>query len=353
MPVTIVVGGQYGSEGKGKVAHHIARATAAKASVRVGGPNSGHTVVTPGGRTFRLRHLPTAAVLPDVVCVLGAGSYIDVERLLSEIEATNLAPARLCVDPKASIISAEDKRAETDSRLRQRVGSTLSGTGAAVRRRVLRSTDVRLANDEPRLKAFLGPANELLREILERNGRVLIEGTQGFGLSLLHGPAFPFATSRDTTAAGFLAESGLSPFDVDDVALVIRAFPIRVAGNSGPLENEIDWPTVTQESGSPTPIVEHTTVTNLERRVARFDPAIVRSAIRANRPTRVFLNHVDYVDWSVRDTGVLSETATAFVRQVEDDIGQPVDAYGFSPAVLVEAERGRRRARVVGGGIGG
>ena len=78
MPVSIVVGGQYGSEGKGKVAHYIARTSGARAAVRVGGPNSGHTVYADSGKKYIFQHLPTAAILPDVICVLATGSYIDV-----------------------------------------------------------------------------------------------------------------------------------------------------------------------------------------------------------------------------------------------------------------------------------
>jgi adenylosuccinate synthase len=77
MAVTVVIGGQYGSEGKGKVAHHIARVQSASAAVRVGGPNSGHSAVDAQGRLVVLRALPTAALLPDVLCVLGPGSYLD------------------------------------------------------------------------------------------------------------------------------------------------------------------------------------------------------------------------------------------------------------------------------------
>jgi Adenylosuccinate synthetase len=100
--------------------------------------------------------------------------------------------------------------------------------------------------------------------------------------SLLHSPHFPRTTSRDTTAAGALAETGLSPFDVENIVLVLRSFQIRVAGDSGPFGGtEIDCKTLTRESGSPTPVLERTSVTDKVRRVARFDPVIVREAIAA------------------------------------------------------------------------
>lgn len=330
MPITVVVGGQYGSEGKGKIAHYLASARNAAAVVRVGGPNSGHTVVTTDGLVHKFRHLPTAAVLPQTKCVLAAGSYIDVDRLLLEIKTTRLSSDRLIIDPEASIVTQDHMRAESGSHLRARIGSTLSGTGAAVLHRVSRAGNVRLAKHEPQLAPYLGCVRELLCDLLGEGQRIVIEGTQGYGLSLYHGVEYPYATSRDTTASGCLSEVGLSPLDVDEVALVIRTFPIRVSGSSGPLPEEIDWETVTRLSGSPKPIVEYTTVTKLQRRVARFHPDVVRSAIGANRPTLLFMNHIDYIDWTVRGEGVLSNKIWDFICDVESMIGCRISAVGFS-----------------------
>ena len=94
MPVTVVVGGQYGSEGKGKVAHWLAREMKATAAIRTGGPNSGHTVISASGQPLIFRHLPTAAILPKVNCCIGAGSYILPNLLLEEIALANLAEDR-------------------------------------------------------------------------------------------------------------------------------------------------------------------------------------------------------------------------------------------------------------------
>src|SRR5690242_10932950 len=109
MPVTVIVGGQYGSEGKGKVAHWLTRERQASVAVRTGGPNAGHTVIDAANHPLVLRQLPTAAILPDVTCVLGAGSYIDPELLLAEISKTSLSQERLVIDPNAAVISDEDK----------------------------------------------------------------------------------------------------------------------------------------------------------------------------------------------------------------------------------------------------
>lgn len=334
MPVTVVVGGQFGSEGKGKVAYEFARRTQAAAAVRVGGPNSGHTVVSPGGRKIIFRQLPTAALLPQVVCVLPAGSYIDKTVLFREMRVAGVGPDRLLIDPNAVVISDLEKGEEETRLLGQKIGSTLTGTGAAVSRRVNRLGDVCLAQHDPQLDAFVRPAVPEMRSILEQQKRIVIEGTQGFGLSILHSPYYPFATSRDTTAAGFVSEAGLSPMDVDDVVLVIRAFPIRVGGNSGPLPQEITWAKVTKESGSTSDLIEFTSVTRRARRVARFDADIVRKAIVHNNPTRIVLNHVDYVDKGRNTNEGLTSKIIWFVESVESSIERDIDFVGLSPNQL-------------------
>ena len=336
MPVTVVVGGQFGSEGKGKVAHSLAREMGASVAVRVGGPNSGHTVIDSNANSLVLRQLPTASILPNVTCVLGAGSYIIPDLLLNEMKWTGLAEDRLFIDPHAVVITNDELRAERESSLRKRIGSTESGTGAAVIRRISREAGVVLAEQIPQLKPFVRPVVCVLRRQLKLEQRIVVEGTQGFGLSLLHSGYYPCATSRDTTAASFLSEAGLSPFDVDDIVMTLRAFPIRVGGNSGPLPEEISWEQVTSESGSSIPLIEHTSVTKSIRRVAHFDAEVVKHAIAVNRPTRIVLNHLDYVDAACHGSDSLSEKARLFVEQVERMIGARIDYFGCGPASLAE-----------------
>ncbi len=336
MPVSIVVGGQYGSEGKGKVAQYYTRLRGARAAVRVGGTNSGHTTLAHENDRVVLRQLPTAALEPDVLCVLAAGSYIDVDILTAEIDRLGLEPGRLVIDPGAMIITSADRAAEGASDLKQRIGSTASGTGEAVARRTRRVSVHDLAGAAPELAPYLAPVRPLLRGMLDAGEHVVIEGTQGFGLSLLHSPHFPKATSRDTTAAGALAETGLSPFDVENIVLVLRCFPIRVAGDSGPFgTQELDWETIAREAGAVGSLVERTSVTNKVRRVARFDPQIVCEAIAANAPNVIVLNHLDHVDAGAR-TGVTARAAE-FVSWVEDEISRRVDLLGHGPDSLNEA----------------
>jgi adenylosuccinate synthase len=343
MPVTVIIGGQFGGEGKGKVAHFLAREMGAKIAVRVGGTNSGHTVIDPFGNPIILRQLPTPAILPNTTCVFGAGSYIDVDILYDEIKRTGLSRDKLFIDPNAIIITENDLNSERSSSLRSSINSTLSGTGAAVLRRISRDGSANFAKDDERIKQFIQPVVPLMRDLLSAGERIVIEGTQGFGLSVLHTPYYPYATSRDTTAAAFVSEAGLSPLDVDDIVMVIRAFPIRVGGNSGPLPKEIDWATITAESNNDPEIVEHTSVTKTIRRVARFDPAIVHAAIMTNQPSRIVLNHLDYVDSQGAILNKYTDKLEAFVDKIQFMIKRKIDYLGFGPGKITSRKEPKRK----------
>jgi adenylosuccinate synthase len=329
MPVTVVVGGQFGSEGKGKVAHYLAREMGATIAIRVGGPNSGHTVFTEGGLRLIFRQLPTAAILPDVRCILPAGSYIYPPLLIKEMQTAGLPPERLLIDPNAVVISQENIEEENTSGLRHAIGSTLTGTGAAVVSRINRLGKVRLAREEEILKPFVRATVPFVYEHLEKKARVIVEGTQGFGLSVLHSPYYPYCTSRDTTAAGFISEAGVSPLDVDDVVMVIRAFPIRVSGSSGPLPNEVSWEELTKDSRSKNSLIEYTSVSGNVRCVARFDSEIVRQAILYNRPTRIALNHLDYIDTMSGGNFAHTSKTISFVHNIEMKIESSISYIGF------------------------
>lgn len=336
MPVTVVVGGQFGSEGKGKVAHYLAREMNARIVVRCGGPNSGHTVIDEHDKARIFQQLPTASILPNVMLAICAGSYIDLDILFMEINETKLDVGRLIIDPDAVIITEELKAREAQCGLIQKISSTGSGTGAAVAARINREESLLFAKDISDLKPYIANVSKKLRSVLHNRERIVIEGTQGFGLSPLHSKLYPYTTSRDTTAAAFVSEAGLSPLDVDDVVLTIRAFPIRVAGNSGPLLDEIDWETITIEGKHSKPIEERTSVTKYVRRVARFNPGIVRMAIQVNRPSKIVLNHLDYISSTkIEDRDNL---VRKFVFNVEELIKRGIEFLGFGQSLIERNE---------------
>lgn len=178
---------------------------------------------------------------------------IRVDKLLREIEECNITPSRLFIDPQAMIIGDED--IEQEGGLVSAIASTGSGSGAAAARRILgrRPGEVKLARDILELEPYVGTGphyrgstvNQL--EIVYRRGSsVLLEGTQGSGLSIFHGQ-YPFVTSRDTNVAGCLAEAGISPARVRRILMVVRPTPIRVGhpddntGHSGRINHEVTF----------------------------------------------------------------------------------------------------------------
>lgn len=338
MGVSIIVGGQYGSEGKGKVAYWFAMNHDIAACVRPGGPNSGHTVVTDAGRQFVLRALPTGCIgNPSILAIIPAGAYINVDILLKEIKLVNRSPENLIIDPNAVVISDDHITYESKIELRKNVGSTLSGTGGALIERISRRSGQNiLASHCKWLYPYIGDTVKCMRGLLNEDKNILIEGTQGFGLSLLHSNCYPFCTARDTTAAGFLSETGLSPLDVDNIIMVIRSYPIRVGGHSGPLHGHLSWEEITRSSGSLVPIEEYTSVTHTLRRVARFDPILVKQAIQSNKPNIVVMNHADYFDYSMHDMSTISSMQDCMIADIESKIGRHIDYIGNGSNIIIQ-----------------
>lgn len=254
-----------------------------------------------------------------------------MELLQREIEQFQVQPGRLLIDPLAAVIGSNDAVAEVP--LIERIGSTGKGVGAATIAKIQRDGTVRLARDVPQLQPYLNDVATTINQFADWGKQILIEGTQGFGLSLHHG-SYPFVTSRDTTAGTLCGETGLSPMAVDEIILVIRTYPIRVGGNSGPLNDEIDWLTVTKEAGAPQDIIERTTVTNRVRRVARFDLDMVKRAVMINRPTQIaltFIDYIDYVNHGKKSFDDLSPGAQKFLRWIERETATPVTLIGTGP----------------------
>jgi adenylosuccinate synthase len=348
MPCTIVVGGQYGGEGKGKVVALRAGRCESPWVVRCGGANSGHTV-TVAGREVVLRQVPAGAGHPSAVLLLAAGCAVDEDVLLAELESLQIPKDRIIVDPRGVVVADADRRREEE--LAGRIGSTASGTGAALARRMTRCRDVRLVGESDRLrrKVRIESVASLVHSHLAGDGCVIVEGTQGFGLSLLHGRGYPFVTARDTTASGFASEVGLAPKHVDSVVMVMRTFPIRVGGNSGPMANEITWEKVRELGGAPEVIDEYTSVTKRLRRVAIFDVELVKEACRYNQPSSLAvmgLDRLDYRNCDVRSPDGLTDQAWRFLEYVERETGVPVSLAGTGfatdQAVFVHSHTGAR-----------
>lgn len=296
--VDVLVGGQFGSEGKGHIAAYLARQY--DVLMRVGGPNAGHTVSSETG-VYTYHHLPSGCRDATGRVLIGAGATLHVPSLLKEIAECELTPERLAIDPQAMIIDESDKEAEKT--LVAGIGSTGSGSGSAAARKIMgrHSESLRLARDVPELQQYVRSTLEILEDAYTRGHFVLLEGTQGSGLSLHHG-IYPFVTSRDTNVAGCLAEAGISPSRVRKVLMVVRPTPIRVESphekTSGPLKHETTFLEVANEAGLPPDDLvanEKTSTTKRKRRVGWFDWELFRRSCALNAPTDIVLTFADYL----------------------------------------------------------
>lgn len=319
MGLTVVVGGQYGSEGKGKMVSYLAMQNPGSIVVRCGGTNAGHTANFPNQQIL-CRVLPIAVFDETAILCISAGACISVDLLFDEMEKYHVSPRRVRIDPHAMLIEERDYEEEKSRSLSRKIGSTLSGTGAATSRKIWRSDGVRLAKDETQLCDMVQSVSAVVEGGLAEGRNVIIEGTQGYGLSIHHG-TYPYVTSRDTTAAGFCSESGVSPRAVDRIIMVVRTYPIRVAGNSGPLHGEITWREIEKRSGYPYEVVEYTTVTKNIRRVGEFDFDLFRRAIAVNRPSEIAIHGVDYLNYGdlhCDSYESLSVESRSFIEQLEE-----------------------------------
>jgi adenylosuccinate synthase len=354
MSLWIVVGGQFGSEGKGKIAAYLSLREKIDICIRCGGPNSGHSFAIDDTHNIVLRQLPTAAYHPKIRLLLPSGSLIDPAILKQELDSFALSPERVGIDQNAMIIEPSDKDVEAALGLRSRLSSTLTGVGSALSRRLLRSLDVRLAKDStasfPWLRPYLVNTAEEANIGLDQGKKVLVEGTQGFGLSLYHSPFYPKTTSRDTSAAAFLSEVGLSPKLVTEIVLVVRTFPIRVAGDqAGPLKDEISWDELRELSGAPHSLEEYTTVTQKPRRVGRFDCELVRQAVAINRPTKLavnFLDHLTFKNYAVSSWSDLTLHTQQYILSLEQTLKAPIIYCGTGPRLTHLIDRGNARGVV-------
>lgn len=333
--VDVLVGGQYGSEGKGNIANYLAPEY--DVLVRVGGPNAGHKVFRREQSPFTFHQLPSGALANrNAVLVLGAGAVIGLDRLRREISELSLEVGKLIIDRRAMIIEEQDVKYEQDQ-LKNEIASTAQGVGSATARKILNrrpDTDVRLAENVDALKHYLGDTVEFFGQCLSRGRRIMLEGTQGTTLSIHHGP-YPYVTSRVTTATGCLAEAGLSARHVRRVVMVCRTYPIRVGDTdtgktSGPMSAPIDLKTISDRSGIPLEDLqktERTSTTNRPRRIAEFDWAQLRRSLLLNGPTDIALTFADYLGVGNRKAyryEQLGPETLRFIEEVEKVSGIPV-----------------------------
>lgn len=351
--LSFVVGMQYGSEAKGSIVQHLAPGVSN--AVRTGAVNAGHTIYH-RGEAHVMRQLPSAWSNPHTKLILGAGALISPEILKDEIDRYDrLAPGihqRILIDRNAHVITEEQIEDEAKLDLAERIGSTSSrgreGIGVAMADKVLRSLRCIQAKDYAPLRHFTTDTAEYMSEQLDRGIDVLVEGTQGYGLSIDYGD-FPYVTSRNVTVPALADSVGLNPsYYVTQTIGVVRSYPIRVAGNSGPFpedSRELSWEEMQYEAMNPALPIEKTTVTGLPRRIATFSEKQFLEACRVNQPTEIALTFADYIDPDVYNAHSVDDSVNVqiFINDLEDMSGVPVTLVNTGPNATIDFDYYRFR----------
>ncbi|HWV35152.1 MAG TPA: adenylosuccinate synthase [Thermomicrobiales bacterium] len=335
MPATIILGGQWGDEGKGKLTDALA-GTAQMVVRANGGSNAGHTVKTDKG-TFKLHLVPSGILNDGCICVIGAGVVIEPATLireLAELRNRGIDVSNLRISDRAHLVlpyhPALD-RLEESRREQDEIGTTLRGNGPAyadkVARHGLRVCDLvrpeilrrKLAIEldsknqqlsklygEPELdfneiyhnliawgeelRPFITATEVLVQDKLSAGSSILIECAQGAMLDIDYG-SYPYVTSSSPTAAGACQGAGIAPNQIERIVAVYKAYSTRVG--SGPMPSELHDETgqLIRERGN-----EYGTTTGRPRRTGWFDAVAARHTSRLNGVTDVALTLVDVLD---------------------------------------------------------
>lgn len=336
MPATVVVGTQWGDEGKGKLTDLLAKEMHLVVRYQ-GGHNAGHTIVV-DGESYALQLIPSGILHPSITCVIGNGVVVDPKVLLSEcdaLEARGIDTTRLNISGNAHLVMPYHQELDKMSERflgRNKLGTTKGGIGPAYADKAMRvglrvqdlldpkifrqkldlvvkeknqilakvynrlplSAD-QIAHDyldvyAPRIEPMITDTVGLVHEALDAGLHVLLEGAQAVFLDLDHG-TYPFVTSSNPVAGGACVGAGIGPRDIDRVVGIAKAYVTRVG--SGPFPTEVFGAEADDliERGH-----EYGTNTGRRRRVGWFDAVMLRHAVRLNSLSEVALTKLDLLD---------------------------------------------------------
>ena len=335
MTGVVVVGSQWGDEGKGKIVDWLS--SQADVVIRFqGGHNAGHTLVI-DGETYKLNILPSGILREDKISIIGNGVVLDLSAFRNEVESltkkeVQITPNNLYISDRATIILPIHRRLDElrENNNLVKIGTTKRGIGPAyedkVGRRALRLCDLfdkeNLSNKVDSLlnhhnalmrgfgqeeydvkdvvdhiyelgqfaKPFTKSIQEISKEIDNNKQKILFEGAQGFLLDIDHG-TYPYVTSSNVHASYASIGSGLSPKLIDHVLAITKAYTTRVGNGPFPTELDNDIGNQLGEIGK-----EFGTVTNRKRRCGWFDAVLVRQALVQSGATGIALTKIDVLD---------------------------------------------------------
>ncbi len=334
MPVTAVIGGQWGDEGKGRIVDLLAQQS--QMVIRYsGGNNAGHTVINDLG-TFKLHLVPAGIFNPDTVNIIGTGVVLDPAALLDELamlHAAHVSTDNLRISDRAHVVMPyhrEQDRIQETLRGDGRIGTTGRGIGPAYSDKIervgvrmsdllnahtLRDRLTRLLNTKNRILAMYGseplsldhmleqyiaygrqlrqyivPTHALVQEALRQHQHILLEGAQAPLLDIDWG-TYPYVTSSSPGAAGACQGAGIGPHQLDQIVAVFKAYATRVGGGPFPTELLDETGDLLRERGH-----EYGTTTGRPRRCGWFDAVAARYVAELNSVDTITLTKLDVLD---------------------------------------------------------
>ena len=325
MPCTVICGGFWGDEGKGKIISYLAIKEKLDFCVRTGSVNAAHTIWYEGKR-YALHMVPGGFVHEKCRLLIGAGSNVEVAQFLKEVEETNVKN-RIGVDSQASIIEEKHSAQDKASAHLKGLGTTGRGVGPAIEERVRRTA--KIAHDVPELKPYLADVAAETNNAINGGKNVLLEGTQGLMLSLFYG-TYPYVTGRDTSASAICSEAGVGPTKVDNVLVVLKSFMTRVG--TGPLPGELP-----KEEAVKRGWFETAAGTGRDRRSAPFNFELAKKAVLLNGATQVAVTKLDCVYpkcKGARTYNDLPSDAKQFINEIEKQTRVAAALIGTGPEAL-------------------
>ncbi|MCK4302649.1 MAG: adenylosuccinate synthetase [Candidatus Eisenbacteria sp.] len=335
--VDVVVGGQYGDEGKGQVALWLADNYPYDFYVRTGGENAEHRVRTKHEENFCYHIVPSATASDNAdtaISILAPGMTFNPLSLAREWKGWGKLGREIWVDKHCAMITERLRKSGMDAATKR--GSTHLGVGATMAAKVRRDGSCLLANDVAHLLKQLPGVilKDVTRALLKwGTGSILVEASQGTMLSLDHG-YYPWCTSRNVTAMGALSDAGLSWRDVQNVVMVVTARPTRVPGNSGPSAGwELTWKQVCERAGRPLEVIRQTSGGSAGEEAGGIERPFevsfeeLQLASQLSGPTAIAVTHLDWLN--MEDLGCqlpeqLSQVSLDFIARVENATKAPV-----------------------------
>ena len=342
--ITVVIDGQAGSCGKGKMCGYLAKKDNFGLATNNWSSNAGHSFVDKDGKKIVVSHLPMALVNKNIKLLINAGAIITPEVLFNEIDRYSelIGERKIYIHPRAMIIEEKHRKLEREI---IKSGSTFKGCGAALADKILRNPNIILAGEyfknidnKYKEKIVLTDTADILNSTDEN---ILIEGSQGQDLDINYGLDYPNVTSRMCSASQLIADAGCSPFKVKDIYMIIRPYPIRISNETNIGENiysgdyagsnEISWSEIAKRCGYDGRLEEYTTITKKVRRVFEMNWKRLKYNVMINKPTGIILNFAQYIDWKAykcKNYDMLPARVKEFIKKVEEETKVPVIIIG-------------------------